>query len=160
MRRIAEKPLAEYHPHVGDLWRSRHEEPESEEFDSLPGWMITDSMPREDLADVGRIITDYMAEVLTKREMLMIRMRFWDDLTLEESGIKMGVTRERVRQIELKALRKLRHPTLRAKLREYSLWSDWFDWIGRKGSEREKRKALIWRRAEYPTNQYGYTIHL
>lgn len=160
MRRIAERPLAEYHPHVGDLWRSRHEEPEGEEFDCLPGWMITDSMPREDLDDVGRIITEYMAEVLTKREMLMIRMRFWDDLTLEESGIKMGVTRERARQIEMKALRKLRHPVIRAKLREYSLWSDWFDWIGRKGSEREKHKALIWRRAEYPTNQYGYTIHL
>jgi hypothetical protein len=76
MRRIAEKPLAQYHPQVGDLWRSRHEEPEGEEFDSLPGWMITDPTPQEDLADVSRVITEYMAEVLTKREMLMIRMRF------------------------------------------------------------------------------------
>jgi DNA-binding CsgD family transcriptional regulator len=122
--------------------------------------MITEPTPQEDLADVSRVITEYMAEALTKREMQVIRMRFWEDLTFEESAVKMGVTRERVRQIELKALRKLRHPTLRAKLREYSLWSDWFDWIGRKGSEREKRRALIWRRAEYPTNQYGYTISL
>jgi DNA-directed RNA polymerase sigma subunit (sigma70/sigma32) len=160
VRRIAEKPLAQYHPQVGDLWRSRHHEPESEKFDSLPDWMITDPIPQEDLADVGRIIAEYMTEALTNREMLMIRMRFWGDLTLEESGIKMGVTRERARQIEMKALRKLRHPVIRAKLREYSLWSDWFDWIGRKGSAHEKRKALIWPRAEYPTNQYGYTIHL
>jgi predicted DNA-binding protein (UPF0251 family) len=144
---------------VGVLWRSRHEEPESEEFDGLPGWMITDPMPQEDLADVKRIIAEFI-DALTKREMLMIRMRFWDELTLEESAVKMGVTRERVRQIEMKALRKLRHPALRAKLREYSLWSDWFDWIGREGSEQDKRKALIWPKAEYPTNRYGYTIHL
>jgi len=160
VRRIAEKPLAQYHPQVGDLWRSRHQEPESEEFDSLPEWMITDPIPQEDLADIGRIIGECIDGALTNREMLMIRMRFWGDLTLEESGIKMGVTRERARQIEMKALRKLRHPVIRAKLRDYSLWSNWFDWIGRKGSERDKRRALILRRAEYPTNRWGYIIDL
>ena len=39
--------------------------------------------------------------------------------TLEEVGRKMGVTRERVRQIEAQALTRLRHPTIRRKLRDY-----------------------------------------
>jgi RNA polymerase sigma factor (sigma-70 family) len=46
---------------------------------------------------------------LTKREETVIKMRFWDDKTLEQVAESMEVTRERVRQIEAKALRKLRH---------------------------------------------------
>ena len=40
----------------------------------------------------------------------VIRMRFFDDLTLEEAGKVVGVTRERIRQMECKAMRELRHP--------------------------------------------------
>ena len=61
--------------------------------------------------------------VLTEREQKVLRMRFgFDDgnpRTLEEVGREFQVTRERIRQIEGKALRKLRHPSRSKKLRDY-----------------------------------------
>ncbi len=63
--------------------------------------------------------TDMVLDTLTEREEKVLRMRFGigekQDYTLEEVGKVLGVTRERVRQIEAKAIRRLRHPT-RAKL--------------------------------------------
>ncbi|MEM8860648.1 MAG: sigma-70 family RNA polymerase sigma factor, partial [Chloroflexota bacterium] len=60
---------------------------------------------------------------LTDRERSVIEMRFGlsdgKDHTLEEVGRKFGVTRERIRQIEAKALRKLRHPSRSKALRDY-----------------------------------------
>lgn len=53
---------------------------------------------------------------LASREQEVIRLRFEDDLTLEECANRLDVTRERVRQIEAKALRKLRHPVRAAML--------------------------------------------
>ena len=47
---------------------------------------------------------------LTEREETVIRLRFKDELTLENVGKQIGTTRERARQIEAKALRKMRHP--------------------------------------------------
>ena len=67
-----------------------------------------------------------MAEVLctlSPRERDVLRLRFGMDdgrqRTLEEVGQLFGVTRERIRQIEAKALRKLRHPNRSKRLREY-----------------------------------------
>ncbi len=58
-------------------------------------------------------------DTMTPREEKVLRMRFGigekQDYTLEEVGKVLGVTRERIRQIEAKALKRLRHPT-RAKL--------------------------------------------
>jgi RNA polymerase primary sigma factor len=60
---------------------------------------------------------------LTPREAKVLRMRFGiemsTDHTLEEVGKQFDVTRERIRQIEAKALRKLRHPSRSKKLRDY-----------------------------------------
>ena len=60
---------------------------------------------------------------LTPREERVLRMRFGigmnTDHTLEEVGQQFSVTRERIRQIEAKALRKLKHPTRSRKLRSY-----------------------------------------
>ena len=60
---------------------------------------------------------------LTPREERVLRMRFGigmnTDHTLEEVGQQFSVTRERIRQIEAKALRKLKHPTRSRKLRSF-----------------------------------------
>ena len=60
---------------------------------------------------------------LTSREAKVLRMRFGIDMntdhTLEEVGKQFDVTRERIRQIEAKALRKLRHPSRSGQLRSF-----------------------------------------
>jgi len=62
-------------------------------------------------------------ECLTEREREVLALRFGlvdgESRTLEQVGLQFGVTRERIRQIEAKALRKLRHPTRSRKLRDY-----------------------------------------
>ncbi|MEY4591588.1 MAG: hypothetical protein RIR18_483 [Pseudomonadota bacterium] len=70
-----------------------------------------------------RGITKEILDTLTPREAKVLRMRFGiemnTDHTLEEVGKQFDVTRERIRQIEAKALRKLRHPTRSDKLRSF-----------------------------------------
>ena len=82
-------------------------------------------MSPEDFA-VNELLKDEISEVLltlTEREEKVIRLRFGLEdgrpRTLEEVGQLFGVTRERIRQIEAKALRKLRHPSRSRKLKDY-----------------------------------------
>jgi hypothetical protein len=75
--------------------------------------------PAEAVVDVSEIMA--VLATLTKREALVIKLRFGltEDgcsRTLEEVGAFFKVTRDRIRQIEAKALRKLRHPTRRKRL--------------------------------------------
>jgi RNA polymerase primary sigma factor len=72
------------------------------------------------------LLKEQIAEVLNglpPREVRILQLRYGlldgESYTLEEVGKKMGVTRERVRQIEAQALSRLRHPTHRRKLRDY-----------------------------------------
>jgi len=72
------------------------------------------------------LLKEQIQEVLNglpPREVRILQLRYGlldgESYTLEEVGKKMGVTRERVRQIEAQALSRLRHPTHRRKLRDY-----------------------------------------
>ncbi|PYS19130.1 MAG: RNA polymerase sigma factor RpoD, partial [Acidobacteria bacterium] len=68
-------------------------------------------------------MTEQVLNTLTPREERIIKMRFGledgTEHTLEEVGQNFGVTRERIRQIEAKALRKLRHPSRNRRLRAF-----------------------------------------
>ena len=70
-----------------------------------------------------REATKEVLDTLTPREAKVLRMRFGiemnTDHTLEEVGKQFDVTRERIRQIEAKALRKLRHPSRSERLRSF-----------------------------------------
>ncbi|MBQ9181536.1 MAG: RNA polymerase sigma factor RpoD [Bacilli bacterium] len=103
------------------------ETPIGEEEDSHLGDFIKDeaNMSPEEYA-TNELLKDEIAEVLltlTEREEKVIRLRFGledgKSRTLEEVGQMFGVTRERIRQIEAKALRKLRHPSRSRKLKDY-----------------------------------------
>lgn len=103
------------------------ESPVGKEKDSFLGHFIEDEKAElpEDIA-TQTILREDLEEVLntlTPREKEVIIMRFGlaggREYTLEEVGRRFGVTRERIRQIEAKALSKLRHPSRYTKLREY-----------------------------------------
>jgi len=98
-----------------------------EEEDSKLGDFLSDNSIKEPTENAAQDIlkTQLFAviETLTPREQKVIRMRYGLDdnhpRTLEEVGKEFNVTRERIRQIEAKALRKLRNPNRSAKLRDY-----------------------------------------
>lgn len=103
------------------------ETPIGEEDDSHLGDFIKDehNMSPEDYA-TNELLKQEISEVLltlTEREEKVIKLRFGledgKSRTLEEVGQMFGVTRERIRQIEAKALRKLRHPSRSRKLKDY-----------------------------------------
>jgi len=103
------------------------ETPIGEEEDSHLGDFIEDRgviSPAEAVININlREQTDAVLKTLTPREEKVIKMRFGLDdgseHTLEEVGQSFAVTRERIRQIEAKALRKLRHPSRSRKLRAF-----------------------------------------
>ncbi|NLT47234.1 MAG: RNA polymerase sigma factor RpoD [Clostridiales bacterium] len=103
------------------------ETPIGEEEDSHLGDFIPDDdVPAPADAAAFSMLKEQLVEVLdtlTEREQKVLRLRFGLDdgraRTLEEVGKRFDVTRERIRQIEAKALRKLRHPSRSKKLKDY-----------------------------------------
>jgi RNA polymerase primary sigma factor len=103
------------------------ETPTDDEEDSVLGDFIEDdeAPPPDDTATYN-LLREHLEEVLETlppREVRILQLRYGlqdgQAYTLEEVGRKMGVTRERVRQIEAQALQRLRHPSVRRKLRDY-----------------------------------------
>jgi RNA polymerase primary sigma factor len=103
------------------------ETPTDDEEDSVLGDFIEDdeAAPPDDTATYN-LLREHLGEVLNglpPREVRILQLRYGlldgQAYTLEEVGRKMGVTRERVRQIEAQALSRLRHPSIRRKLRDY-----------------------------------------
>jgi RNA polymerase primary sigma factor len=112
--RIAQEPMSLETP-VG-----------SEESSQLGDFIEDESMPEPVDAAAKELLKEQVQNalaVLTERERQVLEMRFGlldgKDYTLEEVGKYFNVTRERIRQIEAKALRKLRHPTRSRHLRDY-----------------------------------------
>lgn len=112
--KIAQEPLSLETP-IGKEEDSRLGDFIEDKEADAPVKTVASELLREDLADV--LCT------LSPRERDVLRLRFGMDdgrqRTLEEVGQLFGVTRERIRQIEAKALRKLRHPNRSKRLREY-----------------------------------------
>jgi RNA polymerase primary sigma factor len=103
------------------------ETPTDDEEDSVLGDFIQDEeVPAPDETATYNLLREHLDVVLNglpPREVRILQLRYGlldgQAYTLEEVGRKMGVTRERVRQIEAQALSRLRHPAIRRRLREY-----------------------------------------
>jgi len=103
------------------------ETPTDEDEDSVLGDFIMDE---DSIAPIDAVTANMLREQITEilnslppREVRILQLRYGlvdgQSYTLEEVGKKLGVTRERVRQIEAQALSRLRHPTHARKLRDY-----------------------------------------
>lgn len=108
-----------------DLWSSAQLYPLEKNFSEIEmdhaqvmallpdGSTSTSYLP--DLSDFEerqqKALVDKVLETIPARLQTIIRMRFEDDLTLDQIGQALGITKERVRQMEVKALRMLRHPS-------------------------------------------------
>jgi RNA polymerase primary sigma factor len=112
--KVSQVPLSLEMP-IGDEESSRLGDFVEDAGAQAPDKVVMHGLLRDDLENV--------MSTLTEREKMVLKLRFGIEdghpRTLEEVGRVFNVTRERIRQIEAKALRKLKHPTRAKKLREY-----------------------------------------
>jgi RNA polymerase primary sigma factor len=119
VRKMTQDPVSLEQP-VGD-----------EEDSSLQDFVIDPNMPEPSEAATLTMLREHISDALdclTPKERRIIRLRFGfvngNQRTLEEVGRRLGITRERVRQLEAKALRKMRAPRTQKKLKDYLDSSD------------------------------------
>ncbi len=112
--KIAKEPISMETP-IGD-------DEDSHLGDFIEDTNVESPMETATVTGLSETVRDVLAG-LTPREAKVLRMRFGIDMntdhTLEEVGKQFDVTRERIRQIEAKALRKLRHPSRSEQLRSF-----------------------------------------
>jgi RNA polymerase primary sigma factor len=115
IRKLGREPVSLQSP-VGDEGDAELGELIPDEDAVSPLDVVADRMRREQI--------EHVLASLDGREQRVLRLRFGLDdghaRTLEEVGREFGLTRERIRQIEVQALRKLRHPSRSRKLREFA----------------------------------------
>jgi len=137
MRRLmVDKKIMDLPSIVRHIWYTKNVELEQQVFDKLPKWMAPEDTETDSRRDVKRLIGEAI-ETLSSREAKVLRLRYWHDLTLEEVGHIFEVTRERIRQIESKALRKLRHPSRVDELRSFA-------GLTLRASDRVERRQKVW----------------
>lgn len=93
---------------VGTIWRSREQEPDLVETYQLCDreWQTMDGLEKE--ID-NRDVVQAFLYALPRRKAFVLRMRFFEGLTLEQIGDILGIQKERVRQIELEGIRRIKH---------------------------------------------------
>lgn len=137
MRRLmVDKKMMDLPSIVRHIWYTKNVELEQQVFDKLPKWMAPEDSETDSRSDMRRLIGDAF-ENLSSREAKVLRLRYWHDLTLEEVGHIFEVTRERIRQIESKALRKLRHPSKVDELRSFA-------GLTQRAIDRVERRRKVW----------------
>lgn len=137
MRRLmVDKKMMDLPSIVRHIWYTKNVELEQQVFDKLPKWMAPEDSETDSRRDMRRLIGDAF-ENLSSREAKVLRLRYWHDLTLEEVGHIFEVTRERIRQIESKALRKLRHPSRVDELRLFA-------GLTQRAIDRVERRKRVW----------------
>ena len=93
-------------------------------------------MPIDAKETVHDLLTNYSNWGLTEREAKVLKLRYYEDMNLEEVGKQFGVTRERIRQVEAKALRRLMYPTRRKKLEHGLLATETSERMAKEASDR------------------------
>lgn len=97
------------HPQVKALWFQRDLEPELLSGEPIPD--LPDEADPDHDSDTKALLSKLL-EKCTRREASVLAMRYIHEMTLEEVGETLQVTRERVRQIEVKAMRRIRWRTV------------------------------------------------
>ena len=97
--------LKNCHPEVKILWDTRNDELETQVFNSVAWATEKELTSMDDVIDLHKI----MQLAMSDKEQKIIWLRFWSDQRLDEIGLIFGLSKERIRQIEKKFLRKFRY---------------------------------------------------